>query len=94
MTTVAKYIENHNDCPACGSDNVEGQSVDIDSYGAQQEVMCSACNAVWSDDYTLTGARAIEGFTFDEEPTENCDTNCDRVRCLFLRKAPTREVPT
>ena len=43
-------------CPFCGPDaQIEGEGVEIDRGGANQEVSCCDCGAVWFDMYTLTG---------------------------------------
>ncbi len=42
-------------CPYCGSENIEGQSIDIDGDTAEQEVGCNDCNKSWYDKYRLTG---------------------------------------
>jgi len=39
----------------CGSPDIEGGSVDIDSGGASQRVSCSACGRYWFDLYELVG---------------------------------------
>lgn len=42
-------------CPVCGSDDLDGGSVDIDAGTATQEVVCLECLSSWTDVYTLTG---------------------------------------
>ena len=42
-----------NRCPACGFDQIEGKSVDIDGRTATQECSCLRCNTKWLDTYTL-----------------------------------------
>jgi len=42
-------------CPVCGSDQVEGGSIDVDGPSAAQSVSCNDCNAEWKDIYQLTG---------------------------------------
>lgn len=41
-------------CPACGSDQIEGESVDIEAGGASQGMRCTECGAFWIDCYELT----------------------------------------
>ena len=40
-------------CPACGSDEIEGGFVEIDSGHAWQPVGCNECDAEWNDIYNL-----------------------------------------
>src|SRR3990167_2422848 len=42
-------------CPSCGSDQLEGGSVEIDTGIAWQPVTCLGCEAEWNDLYVLTG---------------------------------------
>ncbi len=42
-------------CPACGSDDVEGEGVSIGAGSATQECGCNQCEAEWADTYLLTG---------------------------------------
>ena len=50
-----KYIENGgNCCPHCGSGDLEGGAVEIDSRIAWQKVWCLECDHSWIDNYTLT----------------------------------------
>lgn len=41
-------------CPFCGSEDLDGHGVDINSGTASQEVMCTDCGEGWFDVYTLT----------------------------------------
>lgn len=43
-----------NCCPCCGSDEIEGDSVEIDGREALQECSCSECGAEWEDHYQLS----------------------------------------
>ena len=48
------YIKGgQNGCPYCGSDDIEGGFVEIDSGGAWQEVYCHICHKEWSDIYKM-----------------------------------------
>ena len=50
------YVKNHGTtCPFCGSDDLEGGSVEIDNGGAYQGVRCLCCDEDWTDTYALTG---------------------------------------
>lgn len=42
-------------CPCCGSENIEGGSIDIQGRSAYQEVSCLECDASWNDVYHLAG---------------------------------------
>jgi hypothetical protein len=42
-------------CPYCGSENLEGEGVNIDGDTAEQEVGCNDCNRSWYDKYSLIG---------------------------------------
>jgi hypothetical protein len=48
-----------NTCPFCGSPHIEGGSVDVDSGGASQEVLCQCCTEEWVDIYTLTDVNSF-----------------------------------
>jgi len=50
-------------CPACGSEDITGGSVEIEGGHAHQEVDCVDCDATWRDVYTLSGIQQD-----DEEP--------------------------
>lgn len=43
-----------NICPACGSDQVEVQEVEIMAGSAAQDVSCAECPAEWREYYTMT----------------------------------------
>ncbi|UJJ60606.1 hypothetical protein [Rhodanobacter denitrificans] len=42
-------------CPCCGSTDITGDGVEVESGRATQEVYCNECDASWVDTYTLTG---------------------------------------
>ena len=42
-------------CPFCGSNDIEGGSLDFGGGSIAQEVSCLICDATWWDVYTLTG---------------------------------------
>lgn len=42
-----------NCCPCCGSDEIEGESIEIDGREALQDCSCSECGAEWEDRYQL-----------------------------------------
>ena len=45
-------------CPHCGSQDLEGQSVEINQGEAVQEVGCDSCGACWYDIYVLARIEA------------------------------------
>lgn len=58
MITDAEYIKRGgNECPRCGSSNLEGSSWDADGRFAWQEVVCCDCEHEWVDTYTLSSIR-------------------------------------
>jgi transcription elongation factor Elf1 len=51
-----KYVrEGWGHCPYCGSDEVEGDSLDAEGNHVYQVCTCCKCEAAWTDEYTLTG---------------------------------------
>ena len=52
---TSDYLENCHNCPACGSWEIEGDSVSIEDGLALQDVSCLSCNAAWRDVYVLSG---------------------------------------
>ena len=55
MSDVDYVAHGGNRCPFCGSEEIEGSEVNIDSGYALQEVICQTCDSMWSDVYKLTG---------------------------------------
>ena len=53
-----KYLENSHHCPYCGSDQIEGGS--IEGENAYQKVGCNDCYKEWRDVYKLTDVKEIE----------------------------------
>mgnify|MGYP001419004486 CR=1 FL=1 len=50
-----EYVkEGYAHCPICGSDEIEGGSVEIDGKICWQSVHCIDCMAEWDDIYELT----------------------------------------
>lgn len=59
--TPAQYAQERGSiCPNCGSDEILGGPVDIDSGGASQRCDCTACDASWTDVYVLAGYEDLE----------------------------------
>jgi len=53
---VNQYVRNGGvGCPFCGSDNLDGGSVEIDAGGASQFLACLDCGQSWDDQYALCG---------------------------------------
>jgi hypothetical protein len=56
FSTSEYYAYNGGDhCPVCGSEMIEGGSVDIIYGGAFQEVWCQDCPTSWQSVYNLIG---------------------------------------
>lgn len=49
------YLKKFAHCPNCGSEDISGESIDVDGNGASQECGCQNCGASWTDTYKLTG---------------------------------------
>ena len=54
------YLQRGGCCPYCRSESISGESVDIDSNRAFQEVSCSECGRSWLDIYRLTDVEEIK----------------------------------
>jgi len=50
-------------CPFCGSEDVEGGSMDVDTGYVSQEVTCLECDSTWNDLYKLIDVVEIEEVT-------------------------------
>jgi hypothetical protein len=57
LKSKKEYIDSPNRCPVvtCNSNVVEAGSVRIEGTIAVQDVWCMACDAEWTDKFTLTG---------------------------------------
>lgn len=42
-------------CPKCGSDNIVGEQLTVDSGSCFQPVSCLDCHFSWKDTYQLVG---------------------------------------
>lgn len=57
--TIEKEGENvldacrQNQCPKCGSSDIEGESVEVCAGTAEQPVSCNACDSTWTERYAL-----------------------------------------
>ncbi|HGS7927825.1 TPA: hypothetical protein ACMFQN_005197 [Pseudomonas aeruginosa] len=47
-------------CPECGGTDHTGGSYDCDGDVITQEILCHACGAAWTDNYTYAGRTVIE----------------------------------
>ena len=61
-------------CPECGQGNVEGDSVDVDAHGAEQECHCLDCGAVWYLKF-----KAVEKLLIDAELEPEDDAEVDAL---------------
>lgn len=43
------------ECPFCGSDDIEGSTVQVDGATAWQDITCPSCGAEWRDIFSLSG---------------------------------------
>jgi hypothetical protein len=52
-------------CPVCGSDRIEGHTVEVDGTSAWQPVTCRVCGSDWNEVYEAVGRdninKAFEG---------------------------------
>ena len=52
---IDKYVKNGGGfCPYCGSEQYEGGSLDFESGGIYQQIVCNDCGKDWIDCYSLT----------------------------------------
>jgi len=57
---IEKYIEKRGvHCPKCESQNIEGDSFDVDENGANQQMACIDCDFEWFDIYKLVGIEEL-----------------------------------
>ena len=47
-------------CPYCGSEDIQGEAVEINEGEAAQEVNCNHCDGQWFDIYALVRVEAVE----------------------------------
>ena len=78
MLTNEEYAKEGGVCPACGSDEIEGDSITVEGTAAFQAVSCLVCYATWEDVYRLTGYRNLDGLeNANEEEEEEEETSAD-----------------
>lgn len=64
-------------CPNCGSENIEGQGVEVDQGSCYQPCGCNDCDAEWNDVYQLLGYDDLEVPNAEEEEEEEDDDDPD-----------------
>jgi transposase-like protein len=47
-------------CPHCGSDDIEGGSIQIDAATAWQPITCNTCGKKWNDIYTIAAYEPVK----------------------------------
>jgi predicted Zn-ribbon and HTH transcriptional regulator len=56
MMTQQEYVESKGTrCPKCRSDQIEGDSLEVDGTDCTQDILCRSCGFGWTDVYTLVG---------------------------------------
>lgn len=63
---IKRYLQHAGMCPFCGSEDIVGDSIEVDGNCTWQEVKCSICDAEWRDVYTLSIMEVISGPTVEE----------------------------
>ena len=57
--------DNWQHCPVCGSDRIEGHTIEVDGTTAWQPVSCKTCESDWNEVYQAIGRdninKAFEG---------------------------------
>jgi len=56
-----KYLKNPGNCPYCGSEDIVGESIEIEGATSKQKVSCSDCYKEWNDIYTLSDVEEPSG---------------------------------
>jgi transcription elongation factor Elf1 len=53
---VRRYLERKgNDCPFCGSDDLEAGTLQSDADYAWRGVTCKACGEIWDENFQMVG---------------------------------------
>jgi len=60
---LAYLASNGGKCPSCGSHDLDGGEIEIDTDGASQQISCNVCGSSWVDTYELTG---FSGFQLED----------------------------
>lgn len=53
-------------CPFCQSDQIQGESIDFESSGVYQNIVCLSCKKEWTDVYKLASYEALRLGDADE----------------------------
>jgi hypothetical protein len=65
---LKEYLSNGGDqCPVCGSSDIEGGERNFDSGGANHKTSCLSCNATWFACYNLVSAEGVQVETTNTE---------------------------
>lgn len=73
-----KHVEQQGQkCPRCGSEEIEGDEVTIDSGHAVQDMSCGACDSTWTDVYALLGFAGLRAGVTEEEEEEEDESEAD-----------------
>lgn len=55
------YLRNPNNCPVCGSENIEASKFDVTDQGVGYcHVACNSCPTTWKDKYNLQAITDVE----------------------------------
>jgi formate dehydrogenase maturation protein FdhE len=57
--TQAKYLENPQQCPYCGSEDMTAAAMDNDTKTCWREVHCLSCNKEWREVFQLSAIEEI-----------------------------------
>ena len=75
---VTKYIRSGGvKCPYCGSEEIEGGSIEIDEGRAVQSITCLNCDKFWDDIYSLSGIH-------DEEEAETINAEPNQKKHFYI----------
>ena len=75
---VTEYIRSGGvKCPYCGSEEIEGGSIEIDEGRAVQSITCLNCDKFWDDIYSLSGIH-------DEEEAETINAEPNQKKHFYI----------
>jgi hypothetical protein len=77
---IAAYVAGGGvECPFCGCENLDGESVETGEGAAEQVVNCTDCGSSWTDSYKLVGLLRVN--------VQPCDlADFDRFECDHCHK--------
>mgnify|MGYP001565147231 CR=1 FL=1 len=65
---IKRYVnKGFSKCPFCKSDDIQGDSIEVDGHSVWQEIECMNCQAEWTDIYTLTNMEVRSGPDREED---------------------------